>query len=150
MTEKAQPQETLAEKLPPFTNRTADELVRYVRRTNTNATINQSLQQLRRLSAEASQTAITKHTLRRHRKGFLVRTTAIVAGMLAVVWAPPLQLWTKNPQLAIWGPLAVFAATCSNWSENWWSCSDWNEKKWWSRSRSRVLPFGVRNCRLPE
>ena len=113
MAEKAQPQETLAEEHPPVTSRTADELVRYVRRTNTNATINQSLQQLRRLSAEASQTAITKHALRRHRKGFLVRTTAIVAGMVAVVWGPPwLLLWTKNPQLAIWGPLAVFAATC--------------------------------------
>jgi hypothetical protein len=113
MAEKAQPQETLAEEHPPVTSRTADELVRYVRRTNTNATINQSLQQLRRLSAEASQTAITKHALRRHRKGFLVRTTAIVAGMVAVVWGPPwLWLWTKNPQLSIWGPLAVFAATC--------------------------------------
>ena len=113
MAEKAEPQETLAEEHPPVTSRTADELVRYVRRTNTNATINQSLQQLRRLSAEASQTAITKHALRRHRKGFLVRTTAIVAGMVAVVWGPPwLLLWTKNPQLAIWGPLAVFAATC--------------------------------------
>jgi hypothetical protein len=113
MAEKAQPQETLAEEHPPVTSRTADELVRYVRRTNTNATINQSLQQLRRLSAEASQTAITKHALRRHRKGFLVRTTAIVAGMVAVVWGPPwLLLWTKNPLLAIWGPLAVFAATC--------------------------------------
>ena len=113
MGEKAKSQETAAEAPAPVTSRTADEMVRYVRRTNTNATINQSLQQLRRLSAEASQTAITKHSLRRHRKGFLVRTTAIVAGMVAVVWAPPwLLLWTKNPQLAVWGPLAVFSAAC--------------------------------------
>ncbi|MFN5316843.1 MAG: hypothetical protein ACK5FF_20470, partial [Planctomyces sp.] len=98
---------------PVVLNRMADELVRYHRAKNTNATINQLLQEMRKMSAEASQTAIIRHSLRRHRKGFLIRLAAIVAGMLAVVLGPPwLWLWTKNPTLAIWGPLAFFAVTC--------------------------------------
>jgi len=98
---------------PAILSRTADEMVRHRRRANTNATINQHLQQMRKLSAEASQTAIIRHAMRRHRKGFLIRIAAIVIGMLAVVWSPPwLWLWTKNPTLTIWGPLALFAVTC--------------------------------------
>lgn len=98
---------------PAIPSRTADELVQYRRRANTNATINQHLQQMRKLSAEASQTAIIRHSMRRHRKGFLIRIAAIVIGMLAVVWSPPwLWLWTKNPTLTVWGPLAFFAVTC--------------------------------------
>lgn len=101
------------EDVPVSPHRLADELVRYHRGRNTNATINQTLQQMRKLSADASQTAIIRHSLRRHRKGFLVRIAAMVAGMLAVVLGPPwLWLWTKNPTLTIWGPLAFFALTC--------------------------------------
>ena len=91
----------------------ADEIVRSTRRTNTNVALNQHLNELRKIASEASQTAIIRHSLRRHRKGFLVRTSAMVASMAAVVWSPPwLLLWTQNRDFAFWGPLALLTLTC--------------------------------------
>ncbi len=91
----------------------ADEMVRSTRRTNTNVALNQHLNELRKIASEASQTAIIRHSLRRHRKGFLVRTSAMVASMAAVVWSPPwLLLWTQNRDFAFWGPLALLTLTC--------------------------------------
>jgi len=91
----------------------ADEIVRSTRRTKTNVALNQHLNELRKIASEASQTAIIRHSLRRHRKGFLVRTSAMVASMAAVVWSPPwLLLWTQNRDFAFWGPLALLTLTC--------------------------------------